>query len=61
MSDAVLDNADRQYSPTYKPLRDRERQKARMRLERAKNKAGFNNITVKAWLALMANKATTDE
>lgn len=29
-----------------------------MRLERAKNKAGFNSITVKTWLALMANKET---
>lgn len=60
MSDAALDDSGRQYSPTYKPLRDRERQKARMRLERAKNKAGFNSITVKAWLTLMAVKNGSD-
>jgi hypothetical protein len=60
MSDANLAGITSKPS-SYNPIRDRERQKVRMRLERAKNKAGFNHITVKAWLLITANKASSDE
>lgn len=45
----MLEVAQRQYSPKYKPARDRDRMQKYMADLREKNRAGYKSLTVTEW------------